>query len=82
MQARMNRSCQFVLKQQVLVTSKISTDLVPRSVAHPASEQHRARGATDLGFVRSVSDLVDYSLFERELVFPKGVHLAPVAMGR
>ena len=31
----------------------------------PASDQYRARGATDLGLVRSVFDLADFSLFDR-----------------
>ncbi len=35
---------------------------------HPASDQHQVLGATDLGFVRSVLDLADYSSFDREQV--------------
>ena len=35
---------------------------------HPAFDQHSARGATDPGFVRSVLDLADHSLIDRELV--------------
>ncbi len=33
---------------------------------HPISDQHRASGATNRGFVRSVFDLADYSLFDSE----------------
>jgi hypothetical protein len=35
---------------------------------HPASDQHQVLGATDPGFVRSVLELADCSLFDREIV--------------
>jgi hypothetical protein len=34
---------------------------------HPASDQHQVLGATDLGFVRSVLESADCSLFDRDL---------------
>jgi hypothetical protein len=35
---------------------------------HPASAQYPVLGATDLGFIRSVMNLADFSLFDGELV--------------
>ena len=35
---------------------------------HPAFGQRRAKGPTDLGFVRSVFDSLDHSQFGRELI--------------